>query len=432
MALTETLTRGILGIEDRGSNFHPDEWDSKLKTIRLRMAKKSALIAFMSGIPSEPAESHHFHWPVEEMATKYGTLTDVYDSAGSSYSSGGVAGTQLQLVCAEATAKKALAGDTILVINRTTRARRHLVARSVVLNGSASYIAAELRETDTSNALAGSSLVFICMGQVIGQTEGLPGSIYNEATWFDNYTEPFGESSEVTAREMKEADRIDPNIRMRKRKQALDAFYSKQGYSFMFGMMDKFKGPDGKDTTTTDGIVTMLAKNESGNCFDWTSNATYSGQTFRQGGLKWMRTLAEQIGRKAQSNEKVVITSSWAINEINEAVAYEGSYQLAPMSTSFGLKVTKLVMPSQDWIFVEDPLFTDFAEFRDCAFAYEPQLVQKKVLLPFEFIDDDFNKAGGKEYRKYIKEGYVEDCGLKAWNFEAMGWLTGIGATNTA
>ncbi len=436
MSLTEDLKRGILGIEDRSADFHPEEWRATIKKIRRRMAKKSAMVALMSKMPSEPATSHHYNWAVQPTVSSSGTITDVYTDAllSAAYASGGVAGTRLYLKLAAADAKKVIAGDTLLVTGTVAQARRHFIVESVTIAGAASYLTVVLIETDTSNALAAAALTFLVTGQAIGQSAGLPEAIYGEPTWFENYTQPFAEASKVTEREMKEAERVNPRIRERAMEQAFDRFNAHMGFSFLMnGPMYKFTPTGDKETTLTRGLLNFIEVEEPTNVFNFVSDASFSGQTSRQGVLRFLREKGEILSRKGEADFKTVLTSSLAMNDINEAIMYEGLYQLTPMASSFGLNVKRLVMPGgQDWVFVEDPLFTEYSELQRCALVYEPQLVKKKVLLPFQTIDDDFNMAGGKQYRKYVHEGYVEDCGLLAENFEAMGWISGIGSTNTA
>lgn len=435
MALSEDFKRGALGIGERSDDFHPDAWRRKIKQIELRV---SPLTALMKSLRTEPTDSFRYHWPVQPHAAGRGTVVDVFTAAsldaGDAYSSGGVSGTILYLQMSAADAQQVIATDVFTVFNSTTKAMRRCYVNSVVIAGANSYAAVTLRETDTDNALAGASQTFTITGNAQSEFSPLPTALYSEPTWFVNQVQNFMESIEISNRELKERERIDPHIRKRARLQAFKRLMQKKEYTYLLGKFDTQNGPNGKPITFTEGLITAIETNEPDNVWNFKTTTDYdaAGRTWLAGGLDFFDGVAEKISRKGEASHKTCFTGGLGLVKISQLIRNASTHHFVTGQTSYGLKIHTFVTPNQDWHIIEHPLFSDNPELRDSMLIFEKHLVGEKVLQPLKHIRGEDRDQNGFTYVSGIKEGWECDTGLIYENLEAMAWITNLGVDNTS
>lgn len=438
MPLTDTIIRGPVGVEDRTSTFHPEDWRRKIKMIEMRNAP---MLTIMQSMGSEPVTDYRYHWAVQPFATMRGTVTDVFtDSALADAYTSGVDGTVVYLQMSVADAQQIVPTDVLTVMRTDTKTQARVYVQSVSIAGATNtYVQGILIGTDAVTlALAGTTLYFTITGNAQAEYSVLPNSIFREPIWFDNYTQQFMGSWDLSNREKKVAERVDPKVRERAKMQAYKEFLRKKELAYRFGVKASKTGPNNKPITFTDGIVTAIENMvtlgyDAANVWNYVTDTNYSGQTFNQGGLQFIEEIGEEISRFGESPNKTVYGSSLAVMHINRAIRDNSYYNITSSTTDFGINVHRLTLPgAQPWTIIEDPIFSENPAYQDCLLVTEKQLLKEKVFQPMKEISGETEQNDGHLYISGEKGGWECDTGLMYENLDAFAWITGIGSTNTA
>lgn len=440
---TEQHILGAVGIDDRGANFHPDSWRRAIHNIRLHA---SPMLALTKATSRDKVTSHHFHWASQPFATGEGALTGTFTDAGLSaaYASGAVSGTTLYLKMAAADAQKVRATDVITMIYSAAKESLYQAwVQAINVNGASSYLQVRMMVADASgdisntNSAAG-NVDYILTGNAQEEMSPLVDPQFAEPSWHENYTQTSMDSSELSFREIAELDRNDPNVRVRAKMQSLARLERKKEMSAMFGIFLKETGQNNKPVTFTRGIVPAIQEFEPNHVFDYTIDdhpivgTEFGGVTWDNGGLDFLEIVGEETSRFGEAPHKTVYCGSSALRFVSRAARKSSHYNIETMTTVWGISITKLHMPGQDWHLVEHPLFSAHTSFRDAMLVTERQLLRIRTLRPLKFIDGQDNSRSGHEYVSGIKEGWEVDWGLQYDNLQAFAWIVKVGQDNAA
>ena len=436
MSLTQSIIRGAVTTGDRGAYMHPEEWrKSKYEEMPVGNAP---LLSFAQRMSTLPTPSKIFHWTAQAFCKQRGSVTDVYTDMGiTAYTSGGVLGTPLYLKMAAADAEQIVPND-ILVVADTAHNLRRLLAQTVTVAGANSFVGCKLLETDTSNRLAQATLTWRIGSNAQPEMSNLPLALYEEPQWFENYTQIMMESVELGGREIKELDRLS-DIEARSLTRALMRLRYKMNKTFLYGSIKSktMKGSNNKLMTTTDSIYKAIQDNESANIFNYSTNATYSGQTWLQSGWDFIKMVLEQISRYSDGGEMdnsvTMLLGGLAWQSINDLIEDFGAYQITDATNKFGVKVKRLQGLFMDVDMIVDPTFREDPEFQRSAFIYPPHLIE---YVPMTGRDIQYVPAAEIEENGWTwvdgrKSGWYVDCGIQYAGLNRMAWLNDIGVDST-
>lgn len=441
MPLTESITRGLVGIDDRLADLHPQQWDRNVFSRRMRVAPIHAM-AMAAGTMKTPSRT--WNWYEETQQERQGTVTDVYTDSGlsSAYASGGVAGTTLYAKMTEAHAKQLVAGDGIIIVDTANSVMRKADVLAVTLDGATSYATLRLLETDSGNALAQAALSFFIVSGGNSEGAGLRDPLFSEPTKFTNCYQRFDEAWEFTNDEMRELLRIDYKAWPRAAKQARDRLEKNIDRSFIFGSYSPgtYSGANGKPIYKTRGLKEAIETYEPNNVYDYTADdhaeisTEFNGVTWANGGIPWLEAIAEIQNRKRQADMLTVFTSGYALRMIQKAIrGLSGhSYEFSRRPNSYGLNVNQLDCPSGSLRFVEHPDFTQLSFLRKNALIVEKGMFKLREYEGLRMIGpkDKRDDEDGNDWTDSKKGGLMKKCGLSWNNLETFAWLKNIGEDN--
>lgn len=422
--------RGPLTIADRVQNIHPDSWDPEVYK-HLPFAQ-FPLTAEMDMEDSEVTDSYHFHWWEEPFDGLYGSVVGFFADAAlsSPYASGGESGDRLYMKVSESDANRFLLQDTISVYNPVTFARIAMDVLKIQSLGDESWLLVELHEDDNSSHLSGSDLKWTVSGRSDDEIAELPESQHQEPIEFSNYTQHMMAAAELSNREIHEKSRVNPNIRVEQKAQALKKLNLKREYMRFLGRK-KMKGK----RTWSGGIYDMLKTHAPENIVNWATDTTFlsdSSSDWIDGSLKFTRGLMEFISRFAEPGEVAYgWTSGIVIDAYTEAVLHSGHYTINEETDIFGFTVRRITGLSQDLVLREHPLFKVNPSLQRSMCISQPSM-QKTVIHgagKLKFIDaiSAEQAKNGYVYVSGEKCGWDCDEGTKMKNPGSFAWLDGLG-----
>jgi hypothetical protein len=422
MSLAEVINRGITGIPDRVANAHPQQWEQTVREIQAR-ARMVALFE----TNSEKTESVTYNWWEKGQLYNGGAITDVYTDSGlaSAYASGGVDGTSLYIKMALAEAKKVRENDLLFINDSVLKAFRRARVTGVTLNGASSYAAVKLLETDTSNALASASLTFV-ISNAHAEKGGSADPLARELVQRTGYVQRLTDATAMSIAESMELERATPKKKQRDLKDMLMRFREGKQLAFILGKYHSEDVAEGR-LNMTDGFISVMETNESSNVFNYVSDADYSGSTWAQEGMDYLEKIAEITSRTGKAATKKVYTSSLAVRHLQAAVRDRAQYNITVGTDEYGLAVTKLIMPGQNWDIITDGTMSKYPMLQDLMLVVEPECVGQRVFQSFHRHEVP---------KIHINDPWQAECeewsGFWWSNLESMAVVKGIGALNTA
>lgn len=423
------ISQGVLQIADRETYSHPDQWDRSLYRIK-PLANRYPLTAMMAAIGSTKTTSRRFHWAVQPWNNQSGAVTDVYtDTAlSSAYSSGATTSTTLYVKMTAANAAQFRSDDLVIFTETTTYKR--IVCRVVAaptLNGASSYITIVPREADTDTVLAAATIYFNIGPRSEAEVSELPEVINEEHTWYDAYSQQMLEAWAVSDREAIEFDRLDPNVKTRKKMEALDRLTRKREVGRFFGVGGT--GSDGRTYST--GLYNFLKDNAaSTNIINWKTDSTYNTDTsasWLNGWWDFFNNAAEYRGRYSGSTEIDCFTSGIVLNAIDAGVVDRTHYPTPVESNKYGIRIKKLQLGRETWNLIEHPMFSIDPALQRSMAVVEVPLLETRTLQAFKEVrpGDRFND--GWNFVTAEKGGWLVDEGLAMKNFDAHLWIDNLG-----
>ena len=300
MPLSPSIIRGAITTDVRQADIHPDDWRP---TVYSQMpVGKAPLTAMLLSMPNGSTPSRFFHWPSIAFNSMRGSVTDILTGpppGGSGYTTGGLAGTQLYASMTASDAAKVNVGDNILLADSSYNLRIGRVNGVLSTTDVASYVAFILREEDTGNALADSTITWRLSGHSEAEMSPLPKASGEEVIWYQNCAGITMESIEISGTEQNEKSRVTPDVRTFQRARALQRFNIKIERNLIFGVYTFAQGAgvNGKDILESRGIRTAISEEENANMLNYTTDTGFSGQSWLSGGMDFPNQKLEILGR---------------------------------------------------------------------------------------------------------------------------------------
>jgi len=302
-------------------------------------------------------------------------------------------------------------------------------------NGVNSYIAVKLLEADDNSSyshdLSDCDKVMV-IGSVNAEGAAMPSGISYDPDKLYNYTQIFRTPLSITRTARKTKLRTGDEMK----REALELHGIEMEKAFLFGIPYEGVGDNGKPERTTEGLVTCIRTNNSGNVSDFQLNATYHGKNWLDdgGGEDFLYAYFEQAFRYGRQ-EKLAVCGTGALLGLSKLAAASGHFTMTPQTKAYGISVTEMVTPFGVVNFKTHPLFNIESTLRNSLVLFEPEN------CVYRYIDDTtFYGENGKTTSEGnnggridgTQEEFLTECGLEYHHPYTAAFLSGVGLNHTA
>lgn len=390
-----------------------------------------------------------FHWFEKELPTMAGTVASVYvdSGVGTEYvqvthqATSGITGATVYAKVAEAVADEFRVGYLAALVDLED-SDIEVVGKvvSVTKNGASSVIGVKLRMADPGGAAPATSLATVDYIMNVGasQAEGaeMPDPISYDPTTYTSHTGIFEAPLSITRTAKATRLRTVPQYQEAKR-EAREIMGMLLEKAVLRSRLYTGTGDNGQPEHSPMGIVEYISTYSPANhIVDYRTITTFngedfSGQTWEQGGERFLDLAMEQLHRYG-SNSRLGVGGSGAMLGINTIAKKSAHINVEPGSTiGFGMKTSRFFGQHGEWDLMQHALFTQTAVDRNSLLLYEPRN------LMVRYIDDVFFKAdkafrnGGFSSVDALKESYMAELG---WEFHfprTWMWIRGVGQDNS-
>lgn len=428
---------GFLGMRAAG------EWPTNVQPENFRQGillyypnGKAPLTAIMSAIRTETIDDTTHHWFSKTLATQRATLRDsgVYDDAALSVAYSGATGTEGTIVYCKVSAAQANhfnEGKTVLLRESTDyNSDTHGKVVDVKLDGNDSYVAVKLREDDP-NDLAGADTLMV-IGNSNPQGGPSPEAIGYDVEEQTNITQIFKNALDLSGTAISVRYRTGDAYQEAKR-ETLELHGVELEKSHIYSLLYKDTGANSKALWEMDGLISIINSNAPANVSDYTQDTEFAGQAWDVGGEEWLDKIIYQIFDYGDDAEKLGLCGRGALRAINRLAKLNGFMSLEPMTTSFGMKVTRWETTVGDIFLKTHPLFSYNPTDLNTVIVLEPKLL---TAAPLRNRDTHFQKdllyeAAGYTHIDGRKEQWLTETTMKFQNPLAFGILRSLGKDNT-
>ena len=432
---------GFLGMRGTG-DWGTDERPQSYREMILYMFPNGSapLTAILAGIGNDTVSDPQYHWWVKDLPQQGVTVTSVFVNVdlttayvyATHQATLGIAGETVHAQMAEADADNFRIGHQVL-LRDASRLDVDIqgIATGVIKAGANSVVSVKLLEADdNSSDSTNFSLATVDTALIIGNanTEGAtaPDAVTYDPTKHTNYTQIFRTPFEMTETAKATSSRTG-DLKARFTKENLDLHSIEMEKAFIFGVSSE-NTVNGKLRRTTAGIGTIARTHANATSSDYTTDSTYSGQSWIAGGETWFDTQLEAIFRYGRT-EKLAFCGSGAMLGLQRLAKSYGNINLTPMSASYGLKVVQWVTPFGTLFLKTHPLFSYETTNQNAMLICEPQSLTYRYL---KGRDTDLLENRQANDADAELDEYLTEAGLEYDNPRRLGWLTGLNTTNTA
>jgi len=432
---------GFLGMRDSDDfvtsanpryTWRPESWREAI--LYLWPNGMAPLTAIMSKMSSEETSDPVFHWFSKSLPEQSGAVTGIYTDSGLStpYSSSGAAGNTLYVKMALATIEHFKPGHVVL-LRDASDSTMNVVARVSARtdNGASSYLTVVLLEADDNSSTGDLSDCdrILIIGSAYEEGADIPSSISYDPTQYENYTQIFRTSLDITRTARKTRIRTGDQYKEMKR-EALQLHSIEQERAYIFGVKYAGTGANGRPLRTTMGIWNWIKTYAPTNVDDYTLNADYHGQTWISGGKAWLDSYLEQLFRYG-SEEKLAFCGSGALLGIQKLVWANGSYNISVKEKAFGISVTEWITPFGVVNIKTHPLFSLESSLRNSMMIIEPKHLKYRYIDDTFFKKDNSEREGGYTAYDLTREEYLTEAGLEFHHPSVHGILNGVGVNHS-
>ena len=424
----------FLGLKSTGdfvTDEMPEHWRDL--TMRLKPNGSAPLTAMTSLMRKEQSNSPEENWWDKELPIQRASSTNsgVYDDAGlgTAYTSGGVSGTTVFVNIAAVDAEQFRQGHQVQ-LRKSTDYRHDTVGKVTGLskNGTASYIAVELREAaDATYDLDEVDTVTI-IGNINAEGAVTPQAITMQPTKYENKHQIFRTPLDLTRTALKTKTRTG-DVYKEGKLDALELHSIEMEKAIFWSVMSEVLGDNNKPERTMMGIVPALCTYAAANCTDYQTDTDYTGDSWIQSGEEYLDKMFEQIFRYGD-DEKLAYCGSGAMLGVSRLAKTYGHINLTPRSNAFGIRTMEWVTAFGVVHLKTHPLFSFEPTNRNSMVVIEPRRFE------FLYIDDTFYKndqtmrQGGQIGVDGILEEFLTEFCLRYSFMPTGGYLNGIGLDN--
>ena len=364
--------------------------DLKLEETILFLYLFYAFDGYYEKMKSEKTDDPQFYWWTKLLPTQAATVTGVYTDSGltSAYTSGGVIGSTLYLKMSASDIIHFRVGHTVVMRDAsdfTVDVVGKVTARTS--NGSSSSIGVKLLEADDNSSyshdLSDCDKVMI-IGNMNAEGAAMPSAIAYDPDKLYNYTQIFRTPLSITRTARKTKLRTGDQYKEAKR-EALELHGIEMEKAFLFGIPYEGTGDNGKPERTTEGLITCLRTNNSGNVADFQLDATYHGKNWLDdgGGDEFLNEYLERVFRYGRQ-EKLAVCGTGALLGINRLAQAGSHFTMTSATKAYGINVTEWVTPFGKIYLKTHPLFNIESTLRNSMLIFEPEN------CVYRYIDDTY------------------------------------------
>jgi len=423
---------GMRGSGDWSADERPKNWREQI--LRLYPNGKMPLTAITSKMGSEKTDDPEFNWWTKMLPTQSATVIAVYTDSilSTAYTSGAVAGSVLYAKVSEDDSKQFRVGHQVVCRDASDYAV-DCVGKVVAVssNGTSSYIALKLLEADdnsSSHDLSDCDTLLI-IGNINSEGAPMPTGVSYDPVKWSNYTQIFRTPLSITRTAQQTRYRTGDKYQEMKR-EALELHGIEMEKAWIFGIPTEGTGDNGKPERTTGGLLYFLRTYLPANVNDFSLNTSYAGKAWLDdgGGEDWLDTYLEQLFR--YGDEKICICGSGALLGLNRLARANGSMQMNPQTTSYGINIVNWVTPFGSLALKTHPLFNEQATLRNSMLILEPKNLKYRYIQDTKFFGEGTAAAspgtnGGRIDGK--EEEYLTEAGLEYHHVYTAMFLNGVG-----
>jgi hypothetical protein len=422
---------GMRGTGDWATDQRPKNWR---EAILYEYPNGSApLTAIMSKLGSEKVDDPEFNWWTKTLPTQSGAIVagEIYTDAimSAAYASGAVAGSVLYCKVAEAVAGQFRVGHQVLLRDESdydVDVNAKVIA--VQKNGASSCITVKLLEADVattnSNDLSNADRILV-IGNLNPEGAAMPDAVSYDPTKIYNLTQIFRTSLDITRTARLTKLRTGDAYKEMKR-ECLELHSIEMEKAFLWGIMTENVGANGKPERTTRGLINIIKTYAAANVNDYTLNATYTGQSWLEGGEEWLDIMLEKMFRYG-SGEKLALAGSGALLGVAQLAKTNGQIQLTAETKAYGISVTTWVTPFGKINIKTHPLFSYEAANRNSMIIFEPASLKGRIITDTTFYSDGEKQNTGWTRKDGTNEEFLTEMGLEFHFPTGWGYLNGVG-----
>lgn len=426
---------GMRGNGDWVTGQRPMNWRQQI--LYLYPNGMAPLTAILSMMGSESVDDPQFHWWTQVQSSVGGDVAGVYTIGDLSvaYAGGGVAGDTIYIQITTVLANRIREGHQILLRDASDY-RVDVVGKvtGVTRGTTDSVVAIRLLEADDNSAdhdLADCD-TFKIVGNINPEGGEMPDAIALNPEYVYNYTQIFRTPLSITRTARKTRLRTGDQYQKAK-SEALEMHSWEMELAFLWGIRTQNIGDNGKPERTTAGVINFIRQYAAANCDDYTLNATYSGQTWAQGGEIWFKAMLEQIFRYG-AEEKLCLCGSGFLLGIDALAMTGGQINLAPAQKTYGMQIRTWITPFGTIHMKTHPLFSFDATTRNMGVILEPKELGYRYIDDTAFYGESTAKTHPEGYGNRRIDGtneeYLTECGLEFGIPQKCAVLNGVGLDN--
>ena len=369
----------VLGLRGTG-NFSSDERPMNWREMILYLNPNgdAPLTALLSLLKNEGTDSSQFHWWEKRLPTQRFALN-------------GTVGSTITSLVVDSGAKDCVAGTLLL----------HESDGEVLRVTSTPTSDTALEVERSWGAVAAGTLTdddfFTIVGNVNEEGADPPSARAYSPTKFTNYTEIFRTSLYLTRSARREKLRWDNQGPYREATREALALHSiEMEKAAIWGEAVESTGPKGLPMRSTQGIKTAITTNKGG--------------AWSIAGLLDEDTLDAQLEIlfRYGTNEKLVLAGSTWIRAITTLGKRNGTIEMAPDSTTYGMAIVKYITPFGTLMIKNHPLFSQHPVWRKDALFVDTRHIVCRPLDDTMFVKNRQSNGEDASMDEYLTDlGFV-------------------------
>lgn len=389
------------------------------------------LTGLTSQMSSEKVRNHRFDWHEELLPVMSyalvgdGIFTEV--SLTTAYVSGATTGDVLFAKISASNAQELRAGYTVQ-FSDLDNPPADVVGKIIdrVIAGTQSYAAVQLYEADQgAGALLSACDKMTIIGDAHPQNGEVPAAVGYNPEAFHNFTEIFKETVSIS-RTLEETQLRTGDERDRRRASALKRHMVKIEKQLMFGVKNETTGDNGETETVTDGLITSIRANASGNVDHYPTNATYTTSTWLAAGATWFREFIENLFLYGPDT-RLAFCGAACLTAIEALAETIGQVTLKTRQLDFGMRVREWVSPHGVILFKRHPLMSQNPSWNRSAVIFNPDNIKYRFVTDTKYLVDKKVKSGEISELDGRRELWLTECGLEFHFPDQNAYLTGFG-----
>lgn len=428
---------GMRGNGDWVTDQRPKNWREQI--LKLYPNGSAPLTAMLAMMNSSPVDDPEFNWWTQEQVSVNGSVAGIYTIAdlSAAYVAGGVAGQTVFVHTTDSNVLNRVRTGHEILLRDASDFNMNVVGKvTEVHRGAADEVyAVKLLENDDNSATHDLSDcdTFKIIGNINPEGGEMPSAIALNPTKVYNYTQIFRTPLSITRTARKTKLRTGDQY-MKMKAEALEMHSWEMELAFWFGIMTENVGDNGKQERTTRGAIDFIRTYAPNNVDDFSTNATYAGQTWAAAGETWFNTYLEQIFRYG-SSEKMAFCGSGVLLGIDNLAKAGATINIGPGQKTYGMQIREWVTSFGSIYMKTHPLFSYDASTRNMMVIIEPKELSYRYIDDTTFFGEDSSKTHSQGYGQRRIDGtdeeFLTECGLEFGLPQKCAVLNGFNTDNS-